>query len=61
MSSYLTTQEVAERFRTSVRTVQYWREQRRGPRGVRVGRRVLYKLSDVQDWERERAEADDAA
>jgi hypothetical protein len=37
----LTTEEVAERFRTSPATVRYWRHIGMGPAGVRVGRRVL--------------------
>lgn len=60
-SPYLTTDEVAARFRTSVRTVTYWREQRCGPKGVRFGKRVLYKISDVETWEQARADADDLA
>lgn len=37
----LTTDEVAERFRTSPSTVRYWRHLGIGPAGIRVGRRVL--------------------
>ncbi|MGQ0842535.1 MAG: helix-turn-helix transcriptional regulator [Sporichthyaceae bacterium] len=50
---YLTTREVAERFRTAESTVRYWRSIDYGPAGVRVGRRVLYRASDVEAWERE--------
>ncbi len=39
----LTTEEVAQRFRTSPSTVRYWRSLGVGPQGVRVGRRVLYE------------------
>jgi hypothetical protein len=37
----LTTEEVAQRFRTSPSTVRYWRHIGIGPDGFRVGRRVL--------------------
>ncbi len=50
---YLTTAEVAEIFRTSPETVRYWRHistpmDPRGPRSVKVGRRVLYAVEDVE-------------
>ncbi len=47
---YWTTAEVAERFRTYPGTVRYWRHTGSGPRGVRVGRRVLYPESAVREW-----------
>ena len=50
---YLTTEEVAQRFRTQASTVRYWRHTKRGPQGVRVGKRVLYPESEVARWERE--------
>lgn len=50
---WLTTDEIAERYRTTVDTVWYWRAQDPpyGPPGVRLGRRVLYRLTDVEAWE----------
>lgn len=50
MRRYLTTEEVAAAVRTSPATVRYWRHIGRGPRGVRVGRRVLYAEVDVEAW-----------
>lgn len=44
----LTTEEVAQRYRTSASTVRYWRAIGYGPKGRRVGRRVLYDEQDVQ-------------
>lgn len=59
---FLTTAEVAERYRTVASTVRYWRHAGIGPRGVRVGRRVLYRESELIRWEREReAEQNGAA
>ncbi|MBR7744452.1 helix-turn-helix domain-containing protein [Phycicoccus sp. BSK3Z-2] len=52
MARNLTTEEVAERFRTSVETVRYWRHVGKGPQSFKVGRRVLYALDDVEAWER---------
>ncbi len=47
---YWTTAEVAERFRTYPGTVRYWRHVGKGPRSFKVGRRVLYRESDVKAW-----------
>jgi excisionase family DNA binding protein len=47
---YLTTEEVAERVRTSASTVRYWRHVGLGPPGARVGRRVLYDEDAVDQW-----------
>jgi hypothetical protein len=63
---YLTTAEVAARYRTAASTVRYWRHRGTGPRGIPIGRRTLYDLAELERWERERtgAEAvrsDDAA
>jgi len=44
----LTTDEVAELYRTSPATVRYWRHIGYGPKGRKVGRRVLYERSKVE-------------
>ncbi|MFI7618040.1 helix-turn-helix transcriptional regulator [Nonomuraea terrae] len=59
--SFLTTAEVAARFRTSPSTVRYWRHIGAGPRGTKFGTKVLYRESEVQRWERERELAESAA
>lgn len=48
-----TTDEVADRYRVPPATVRYWRHLGTGPKGVRYGRRVLYRESELQRWERE--------
>lgn len=48
---WLTTVEVADRLRTPVETVRYWRYVGKGPRWAKVGRRVLYDLADVEAFE----------
>lgn len=47
----MTTDEVAEYFRTVPATVRYWRYLGKGPRSFKAGRRVLYRPSDVEAWE----------
>ena len=61
MAKYLTTDEVAELTRTSASTVRYWRYLDRGPKGFKVGRRVLYEQSVVQTWMEELARAEGSA
>jgi predicted DNA-binding transcriptional regulator AlpA len=50
--------ELAELLRTSVHTVHYWRHQGTGPKGFKVGKRILYRWSDVEAWLDQKA-ADD--
>ncbi len=56
MPKHLTTEEVADRYRTSPETVRFWRHVGKGPLSFKVGRRVLYALEDVERWEREARE-----
>ncbi len=58
---YLTTTEVAETCRTSPETVRYWRHVGKGPRSMKVGRRVLYAIEDVETWLQEARDAGTAA
>ncbi len=51
---YLTTAEVAAHLRTAPSTCRYWRATNTGPAGFRVGRRVLYRRSEVDAWIRAR-------
>lgn len=53
-----TTKEVAERYRTSEGTVRYWRHAGIGPRGRKVGRRVLYRESELLRWDQALEEAE---
>lgn len=55
MSEYLTEQELWTRYRVPPRTAQRWRATGEGPAWVRIGaRRIMYRLSDVEDWLRAR-------
>jgi excisionase family DNA binding protein len=46
MPKYLTTEEVAERFRTVPETVRYWKHIGK-IHGFKVGRRVLYDEGEI--------------
>lgn len=60
MTSYFTTAEVAARYRTAASTVRFWRQTGYGPKGVKVGRRVLYTQTELERFERELAEKESA-
>ncbi|MGW0933625.1 helix-turn-helix transcriptional regulator [Streptomyces sp. NPDC002666] len=53
---FLTTEEVAARYRTSTTTVSWWRRNQYGPKGIKVGRRVLYPQAEIERFERSLAE-----
>jgi len=51
MTKYLTTSEVADLVRAPIETVRYWRHvPGKGPASFKLGRRVLYELTDVEAW-----------
>lgn len=58
---YFTTTEVAERYRTVASVVRYWRHAGTGPRGVLVGKRVLYPRAEIERFDRELRERAEAA
>lgn len=41
------TEDAAERLGSKPATMQWWRAMGRGPRYVKIGRRVLYRASDL--------------
>ena len=54
-SDLLTVTEVAHLLRTNPSTVRYWRYTSYGPPGIKVGRRVLYRRSDIEAFIADRA------
>ncbi len=50
MEEHMTTEEFAAEMRCPVSTVYYWRANKVGPVGFRVGKRVLYRRADVEAW-----------
>jgi hypothetical protein len=53
MQHYLTTDEVAERYRTASSTVRYWRHVGYGPKGAKVGRRYLYPATAIAEFDQQ--------
>ena len=49
--NYLTERELAQRWRISQRTLQKWRQNNIGPAYVKIGGRIRYRLSDIEEWE----------
>lgn len=46
----LTIREVADLVRSPIATLRYWRHLGIGPLGFRVGRHVLYRRADIDEW-----------
>ena len=46
----LTLAEAAGVLRAPVETMRHWRKVGKGPEGFKVGRRVVYRESDVLRW-----------
>lgn len=49
-SPLLTPEEAAEFLRTKPRTIERWRHAGGGPPFLKIGRRVCYRLSDLEGW-----------
>jgi Helix-turn-helix domain len=58
---WLTRQEVADREKLPVATLNQWASQGKGPKYARFGRHARYRLSDVIAWENAQFGGDDAA
>ena len=43
--------ELARRWRISPRTLERWRWQGLGPRHLKIGGRVIYKVADIEAFE----------
>ncbi|MEE6288633.1 helix-turn-helix domain-containing protein [Georgenia sp. MJ173] len=61
MPDLMTTPEVAEMLRTAEATLRFWRYEGTGPRSAKLGRRVVYRRSDVEQWLEEQFSADRSA
>ena len=51
---YLTIQETADYLRTYVETLRKWRTQGTGPRAAKLGKRLVYRRSELDRWVRQR-------
>jgi len=47
----MTTGEVADHYRTVPGTVRYWRHIGYGPRGMTVGRKILYPIEEIERFD----------
>lgn len=46
----LATKQVADEYGLSEGTLRYWRHRDEGPASFRIGRRVLYRRSELESW-----------
>lgn len=53
--------DLARRWRVSSRTLERWRWLRRGPAYLKVGNHVVYRLEDVEAYEKEQRRTSAAA
>jgi hypothetical protein len=51
MADNYTETEAAAYLRTTVRVLRALRRASLGPRYARVGRRIIYRLADLQEWQ----------
>jgi predicted DNA-binding transcriptional regulator AlpA len=56
MDRLLDKKELAERLHVPPNTLNFWRAKGRGPQGIKIGKRVLYRESEVERWLEERFE-----
>jgi hypothetical protein len=57
VSDLMTIAEAADHLRTPVATLRYWRHVGAGPAGFRLGRRLVYRRTDLDCWISEQYEA----
>lgn len=48
--------ELGRRWRISHRTLERWRWLKQGPRYLKIGGRVVYRLEDIEAYEAEQAQ-----
>lgn len=46
----LTIEEAAEFLRTPVATLRFWRHQNKGPKAARIGSRIFYRKTDLDQF-----------
>ena len=50
MDALMTTDELSEFLRIPKATIYRWRQERSGPKAVRVGKHLRYRRTDVEAW-----------
>jgi predicted DNA-binding transcriptional regulator AlpA len=60
---FLTPSQLAKRWENIVSrgTIDQWRAKRRGPKFIRLGSRIVYAISDVEDYEKQRLSTHDTS
>lgn len=51
MDNCITSAELAVRVRVSEQTIRLWRMRGTGPKYLKLGRKILYRESDILAWE----------
>jgi hypothetical protein len=54
----LTEAEAAALLRATIRTLRSLRRKSSGPKYIRVGRRIIYRLADVEAWQAAQSSAE---
>lgn len=57
---HLTPEQLSARYSVPLSSIYAWRTRRTGPRGIRVGKHLRYRLSDVITWEESQLESESA-
>lgn len=55
-STFLSTQQLADRYGLPVATVHRWLHHGTAPTSLKIGRHRRFRLSDVQEWEAAKAD-----
>ena len=50
MTELITTVELSAMLHVPLKSLEHWRYKGAGPRYARIGKRVLYRRSDVEAW-----------
>jgi predicted DNA-binding transcriptional regulator AlpA len=51
---FLSPQDLADRYGVPLETVYGWNKTRSGPKYLKIGRHVRYRMSDIIAWEKTR-------
>lgn len=57
MSEYMSTPEVSEEIGINPGTLRYWRSTNQGPPSFTLGKRVVYRRSELEKWIAEQEQA----
>ena len=50
--SHINQYQLSKRWNISARTLEHWRWERTGPTYIKLGRRVVYSIADIEAFER---------